>query len=139
MKAVNKPCPDCPFSRRVKPGALGGSKPEAYIGQILGPFVLPCHKHCDFDDPNWRQSAGDVPQCAGAAMMRYALATSMDLRYPGSIPLLAPTEDALVSLPEFYAHHTGVSVQQATSYLTFNKLRELLSEQLARAALGAKP
>lgn len=104
---VGKICPECPFSRAVKPGALGGSPVQKYIGQILAPFLLPCHLHCDFEDPEWKDLDRliSTPQCLGAATMRANM--EIDFLMPPQL-LRAPVDHHTVfSNPdEFILHHT---------------------------------
>lgn len=128
---VQKPCKDCPFSREVKPGALGGSPVNTYIGQAYGPFVIPCHKHCDFTDPDWKQKTIDTPQCAGVAIFRANIGVSPYL--PAMIHTLAPNHDAVFSSPaEFMAHHMALPLEYAQHILKTLTPSELLKQQLAR-------
>ena len=108
MEAVKTPCPDCPFSKRCTPGALGGSPPSVYIGQARGPFTLPCHKHCDFDDPDWKSKSVQTPQCAGAAIFRTL--AGMAGRLPKEIPLLPANSVVFANEYEFLAHHSKTDV-----------------------------
>ena len=101
------PCAQCSFRRDTPPGNLGGSPPEVYIGQIEGPFMIPCHMLCNFDDPKWREKAFKTGQCAGAAIFR----ANMGLP-PGPVPinLLPPDHTTVFSdYAEFLAHHKGIS------------------------------
>lgn len=105
-KCVNEPCPECPFNRKVKPGTLGGSPVQVYAGQINGPFVLACHMHVNFDDPNWRAELNytNTPQCAGAAIFRANLGVSH--RMPAALPRLpANHEQVFSTMSEFVEHH----------------------------------
>lgn len=107
---VGKVCPECPFSRAVKPGALGGSPPEKYIAQSIGPFVLPCHLHCDFTNPDWKAKVIDTPQCLGAATFRANL--GVDCVMPPALIRAKPDHETVFSNhAEFVAHHlqTGIA------------------------------
>lgn len=115
--SVKAPCPECPFSRSVTPGALGGSSPFKYIGQIIGPFVLPCHMHCDFNDPQWREKSADTPQCRGAAEMRANIGVQ-DL-LPVQFQRVPTNHEGVFStLPEFLAHHGKMPLEQARAMLS---------------------
>jgi len=128
---VRTPCPECPWSRGVKPGALGGSPPEVYIGQAAGHYVLPCHKHCDFSDPNWRVKAIDTPQCAGAAIFRANI--GIDGYMPSKIHRLpANPVDVFATSAEFLAYHRCISLGEAAARLKVTPPHRLLELQLAR-------
>lgn len=128
---VKTPCPDCPFSRKVKPGALGGSHATTFIGQAYGPFLLPCHKHCDFDDPQWKQKTIDTPQCAGAAMFRANIGVATYL--PEQIYRLpANHQDVFSSAAEFMSHHMALPLEYTLEILKVLTPQELLKQQLAR-------
>lgn len=129
-KNVTKPCKDCPFMAWTEPGALGGSAPEVYMGQIFGPFVLPCHKACDFDDPQWREKSINTPQCAGAAMFRKSMGISDYL--PDVIHSLEPDGPVLDSPVKFYAHHKQISEEEALAQLRAMPPQELLRIQMMR-------
>lgn len=137
MIAVKEPCPECPFSRTVTPGALGGTRPDAYVGQAAGPFTLPCHKHCDFDDPEWKGKAVLTPQCAGAAIYRTHIGVAD--RMPEGIPILPANPQVFSSAAEFVSHHTGKPLAETESIYSAEKVRELTLEQLIRATKGMKP
>lgn len=113
-----------------RPGGLGGSPPETFIGQAFGPFILPCHKHCDFDDPDWKQKVIDTPQCAGAAMFRKAMGISK--RLPKELHSLEPEGPLLANPVEFYVHHKQITPFEAMQQLMKNPPTLLLYEQLSR-------
>lgn len=102
----NKACPECPFSKRCAPGALGGSDPAVYIGQINGPFWLPCHLHKGYKDKETKPE--DVCQCAGAAIFR----ANLNISFP-KLPLLQLPpdngEDVFKDYAEFLMHHMNIS------------------------------
>lgn len=128
---VQKPCPDCPFSRTVKPGALGGSSPLVYIGQAAGPYILPCHKHVDFEDPDWKAKCIQTPQCAGAAIFRAN--TRQDRRLPEAIHRLPQDHVTVFSTSaEFLSHHLGVPLGDAVAFLKVHPPEELLALQMER-------
>lgn len=124
-------CKACPFSRTVEPGALGGSSPETYLGQAAGPFVLPCHLHCDFEDPDWKAKSINTPQCAGAAIYRANIGVAWGL--PDAIHHLAPNVEAVFATPEeFLAHHKSITLLEAGKQLTEVPISELRARQIAR-------
>lgn len=132
IKNVMSPCADCPFSRAVKPGALGGSSPETYIGQIHGPFILPCHKACDFSDPEWKDKSIDTPQCRGAAIFRANLGLTGLL--PAPIQQMTPNREKVFgSAVEFYSHHKGISQYEACKQLLMEPPALLLKRQMNRS------
>lgn len=134
MTNVKTPCPDCPFSRGVKPGALGGSSIPTYLGQAHGPFMLPCHKHCDFDDPDWKAKARYTPQCAGAAMFRANVGVAGMM--PEAIHALPSNPDQVfASAAEFLAHHSQVPVPLAQQILRVNPVIAMLQEELRNQAV----
>ena len=109
-----KPCNECIFRRESprgcdNPPVMGGSAPTVYIGQTRGPFYIPCHKCCDFTDPNWKNDH-TINQCAGAAIYR------ANCGYDLPVDLLfapADLESVFASPQEFLAHHMGMSLEAA--------------------------
>lgn len=132
MSNCKTPCPDCPFSKRVKPGALGGSQPEVYIGQTMGPFVIPCHKHIDYRDPQWREKSFETPQCAGAAVFRTHIGRAIYM--PKQIHTLPPNPDVFADAAEFLAHHRQIPLEQARHLLSIRTPDDLFMEQIRRAS-----
>lgn len=128
------PCSDCPFSRHVAPGRLGGSPIQVYVGQILGPFILPCHKTYSTESPDWKkqvQAKGlDVHQCAGAAMLRHAMNSGEYL--PPQLHTAPPSDDAFTSLEDFVAHHGGMSKEAAQEWLEKNAV-ECVQREMSKA------
>ena len=130
-KCLTTACKDCPWSRGVKPGALGGSPPETFLGQAVGPFILPCHHDCDFDDPDWKRKIDKVTQCAGAAVFRANIGVST--RMPGVLQRLDADTDAVFSTPaEFLAHHKGITLAEAREVFNEVSLVEMGRRQMAR-------
>jgi hypothetical protein len=114
MGQHTKVCSECPFSRAGPPGALGGSPPEMYVGQVNHPtFWLPCHCACDFSDPNWKTNVA-VAQCVGAATFR----ANVGVVPGGSILRLPPNAvDVFADFAEFLMHHKQVSRDEAEAQL----------------------
>jgi hypothetical protein len=134
-----KPCPACPFRRTVQPGALGGSPTTKYIGQAFGPFLLPCHKHCDFTDPAWRNvdRLMETAQCAGAASFRTHIGAARYL--PKAIMTLPENPDVFKSPEEFMAHHDQISIHEAERRLKERPPHVLLQEQLVQPEVQTAP
>ena len=106
---VSTPCPTCPFRRTTKSGELGGSPVGTFIGQVNGPFWLPCHSCTNYSDPNWKTDYS-TPQCAGAAIFR------SNVGWKGSAKLATlPADRTLVfgSFQEFLAHHHPMTLNLA--------------------------
>jgi hypothetical protein len=111
-----KPCDECAFMRNCERGLLGGSSPETYIGQAEAGFRIPCH--CRYPeiapgDPDWKSKVIDAPQCVGYAIFR----ANLGLPDRPGIHKAKPSPDAFASYAEFYAYHTGDTVEQAMEYL----------------------
>lgn len=111
-KCVSTPCPECPFSRACKPGDLGGSPWTKYVGQVAGPFWLPCHAHSDFDDPNWKTDYSK-PQCCGAATFR----THVNRVNPKLASMPANHTLVFSSFEEFVSHHLNIPPSVASKLL----------------------
>lgn len=128
--SVSKPCPTCPFRRDVKPGELGGSPIGMFIGQVNGPFWLPCQTCTNYDDPNWK-SDYSKPQCAGAATFR----SNMGWRGSPSLALLPPDRTLVFgNFAEFVAHHCEMGIGDALYALALTKPDELTRAELKKAA-----
>lgn len=128
-----KPCPDCPFSRNVTPGALGGSSPTVYLGQAIGPYVIPCHKHIKYEHDNWREKCFDTPSCIGAAIYRSNI--NMATQLPDKL-LRVPANHELVfsNGTEFLAHHGRCTIEEASQFLLCYPDTYWLEQQLARSS-----
>ena len=115
MKTGKKtPCAECPFSRKIEPGKLGGSSPETYIGQTEGPFWLPCHMSKGYEGSRTDHAAHE--QCAGAAMYRDAIGRA-DLMPPELLRLPHNAELVFSSHAEFMAHHRDIPLEVASEVL----------------------
>lgn len=129
-----KACPECVFRRDSKPGAMGGSPIDTYVGQIVGPFVIPCHMHYKGRTMvEVREEAFDIPQCAGAAIFRANI--GVDRLLPECIERKEPDRVLVfASLAEFVAHHLQCGLYRATAWLAVNPPMKLLREQLSKAS-----
>lgn len=114
MTQHEKPCSECPFNRQATPGHLGGSEPEEYIGQVNGPFWLPCHSTHDYTQLAERLDE-NKPQCAGGAIFRSHINRVTPKRHLLVLP--ADHERVFSTFAEFLAHHKGISAREAVSLL----------------------
>ena len=126
---LHKPCKSCPFSRKVTPGELGGSPASKFIGQVFGPFWLPCHCSPGYEG---NRSNPKHSQCAGAAIFRANIGRA-ELLPPQLHKLPADAELVFASAAEFLAHHAGVTVEDAAGVL-----RLIPPAVLLKAELGAQ-
>jgi hypothetical protein len=85
-----KPCGDCPFSRKAIPGWLGDGTVESWLADAHGETQINCHTLIG-------------PQCAGAATYR----SNVYKRPHSRAILLLPRDEKLVftTAREFKAHH----------------------------------
>lgn len=136
------PCGSCPFRRDVGRGCddpkhLGFNTVEEFVGQTFGPFRIPCHAHIDYDDPDWKDKARDgVPQCVGNAALRgksglYTVLPDV---------LLHADDDAAKrvtfdSIYAFYAHHKGVSTEDAVRELSTGSIYTMVQTSMNRAGV----
>jgi hypothetical protein len=132
-KRLKKACGACPYSKTVVPGALGGSDPDVYVGQGHGPFYLPCHKTCDFDNPDWKTDSQTPLQCAGAAIYRANIDRAKLM--PLTLHTLPKDDSCFGSPEELLAHHKGISIVEATEYLKHNTPDMLMYREFYRAGL----
>jgi hypothetical protein len=141
MTQHTSPCKSCPWHRDVVPGALGGSTPDVYVGQIIGPFWLPCHS-----SPRYRGKTSkpcDTLACAGAAQFRTKL--GLDRIMPRGMFLLPPSDKVFDSLTEFVAHHMQCSAGTAALCLNMpgrtpvDLLKREISKQEVQLHLVPKP
>lgn len=115
-KQHQSPCAECPFSRKIAPGRLGGSHPLVYVGQINGNFFLPCHVTHDSTDPKDRLDQQN-PSCAGAAIFRSNVGVA-DQIVDKLLHLPADTEKVFASFEEFLAFHAKITSEAAKEILT---------------------
>ena len=134
MKDLPKPCHDCAFRRDSKPGHLGGSAPEVYIGQCHGPFFIPCHLTYGELTDEVRQNLNCTGGCAGSAVFRANL--GVDTKMPPGINRLPADHDLVFSSEvEFIAHHRQISIDQAYYLLSKRPPIELLNDELQKAGV----
>jgi hypothetical protein len=135
------PCAACAFLKTCtpaheKPEVLGGSSVLTYIGQMHGPFWIPCHKTYDqsIDDHEEMKLNPCNRECAGAAIMRAN--TGDDQRLPKGLLHLPPDKDSVfATYEEFWAHHFGVPLEMAALYLKQYPPDLLLRVEMNRAGV----
>lgn len=114
----SKPCPQCPFARATSKEYLDtrGQNGERFVGQAVGPFMLPCHMHKAFD--NWRENPigpDAATPCVGAAVYR---SNNGYTHLPDVIPRYAEDREAVFASPEeLLAHHKGTTVEEERKFL----------------------
>lgn len=121
-----KPCGSCPFSKKSKPGELGGSPITTYLGQICGPFALPCHSQKGY-------KGNDTPihaeGCAGAAIFRANIGVA-DMMPPGILTLEAHSDpNVFPTLTAFIKHHIPDATDAKVAAMVA-MVPEFLSDQL---------
>ncbi len=126
MKQHTKPCAECPFRRDIKPGLLGGSPVETYVGQSVLPFWLPCH--CDKNYAFKASKFDEVTQCAGTAIFRANLGVSW-LMPKSLLNLPGDTQIVFGSVSQFVAHHKGISLKEAREFLSGDKMYECIMKE----------
>jgi hypothetical protein len=126
MNQHHKPCAECPFRRDIKPGELGGSPVETYIGQSVLPFWLPCH--CDKNYAYKESKVGEVSQCVGTAIFRSNIGVAQLM--PASL-LNLPSDKTVVfgSMVEFVAHHKRISNGEAVAFLAGGTMRRCIEKE----------
>lgn len=114
-----KPCKGCPFAKEntcEKPNP-GGSHPFVYLGQIHGPFWLPCHQ-----DKNYKDKASnydEVSQCRGAAIFR----SNCDIsnKFPDELLKLPKNNIVFKSESDFIKYYMEELSEEEIDYLTSEK------------------
>lgn len=120
---IKSPCAGCPFARKIEPGklAMPGAKPqppEVFVGQLAGPFWIPCHACYEGGVPVKEQSPLRVAQCAGAAIMRANEGLSDEMP-PSTHRLPEDKEKVFATFAEFMAHHLRQPVPLVEKFLQF--------------------
>lgn len=128
-----KPCKECPFNKKNVLGngseALGGSPPEVYVGQIEGPFWLPCHMDNRYRGKN--TDPNDNLQCAGAAIYRANIQVANKMP-KGLLRLEPETETVFKDHQEFLMHYLQITREQANSWLEVNDPMDLMMEEFRK-------
>jgi hypothetical protein len=121
MKQRKTPCKECPFRRdnNLTTPNPGGSSVKTYVGQVQGPFWLPCHMEKEYNGKETEPKA--VSQCAGAAIYR------SNVKNPYKLPeqlLSLPEDHELVfsSHAEFIAHYRKKPIEQVDHLIKSNDL-----------------
>lgn len=115
MNARTECCAQCPYHRGTTKEYLDtrGQMGERFVGQAIGGFFLPCHMESGFKQ--YKDNPNDAPQCAGAAKFRANIGIADAM--PQGLSKLPKDEAVFGSPEELIAHHRGVSVKDAASFL----------------------
>lgn len=105
----HKPCDGCPYARATPPGQLRGVDVRRFIGQAIGPFLLPCHGYAD--RKGWSLDPSK-PQCAGAAMYRDLVGVAHKMP-PALSREKGDPELVFANAVEFLAHHENMTLDEA--------------------------
>ena len=135
-KQLSKPCEDCAFRLDCEPGNLGGSTPETYIGQIMGPFWIPCHESREYRGKD--SEHGEERECRGAATLRANMGLTSIM--PEGLEKPEPDHCTVFSgLVQFLAHHTGLTFADALRRLLEpgNRPLELMQKEMEDADVRA--
>ena len=126
----NKACGSCPFSKNSKPGALGGSSITVYLGQIVGPFVLPCHSTKGYKG---NATGIEAESCAGAAVFRANIGVA-DMMPDALLHLPALSDpDVFPTLSAFIKHHVPDASDTKVAAMVA-LIPEFLSDELRKAS-----
>lgn len=127
---MKKTCKTCPWVKgNQKPGLIGGSLPSVYIGQILGPFYLPCHSSQDYAGKQTDLTDKKTKQCAGAAIFRSNIDVAKLM--PEGISILPEDkENVFASKEEFLAYYYNVPEELVKAVFTEQMYKELLLREL---------
>lgn len=136
-KQHTTPCAECPFSRTIKPGALGCSAPAVYIGQVFAGMWIPCHATIDYVDLEWKtKCVREARECAGAAIFRANCAVPVADVLKKSLTVLPANGEKVFAAPaEFVAHHLQMSYLQALRVLAQRTPADMALEALAQAGV----
>ena len=127
-----EPCAQCPFRRDVRPDIceLKDSHPAEFIGQVFGPFLLPCHLDAGFVAD--ARDPGNV-QCPGAATFRTNVGVWARVELPAALLRLpGDTDRYFATLEEFLAHHLRCSPEAAERWLRSYPPERLLDIELRK-------
>jgi hypothetical protein len=127
-----KPCDECAFARSCKPGLLGGSPAEVYIGQCEANFRIPCHKRYSVEpgSEDWKRNVANDPECVGYAIFRANIGKE---EKRGLLSMPADKELCFSSYAEFMAHHYRIALGFAKAFLVEYPAAFLARIQQARA------
>lgn len=139
MHQHKNPCATCPFTSKSKPGATGGSSVAVYVGQLFLPYQIACHERINYDDPNWKETCNDLPQCVGHAMVRESMGVAELI--PDQLLKIRrdPKTGAFRDIYEFWAHHEQISVEAAKALLTLPRIISLTFNEILRDGTKITP
>lgn len=108
MRVRRSPCGECPFGAATKPKTTGGAHPFTYLGQVRGPFLLPCHMQIGYAENKKKPT---TLQCSGAAQFRGRLIEEKGFSFPDSLAIQTPTEAVVRNTTELTAKLSGLSIE----------------------------
>lgn len=135
-KACASPCKNCPYKKdaTVEGPFIGGTHISEYIGQLLGPFWLPCHA-----DPNYEGNStptGSTSKCRGAMRMRYKMPNRSDF---DAHDLLSTAPDinneVFDNIYEFLQHYLKIPMVKVTQMYDSKTLGKLVVEERLKVLL----
>lgn len=107
---MRRPCKECPFAKSTPPDKGQKFDSLQYVGQIRGPFWLPCHMSKGYEENRLDHERHE--QCAGAAMHRDLVGVAG--RMPDQLLKLEGDEQVVFKThEEFVAHHEQVPIDVA--------------------------
>ena len=121
----------CPYGRKTDRSYLKerGADVRRFIGQAVGPFLLPCHTFADKE--NWPLDVAR-PQCVGAAMFRDAIGVGDKMPAQLTRAKFDP-EHVFGTLAEYLAYHDGCSVESAQRKIDRGLVAECFRLEYLRA------
>jgi len=131
-----KPCMGCPFKRNNVACSTdkefshpGNSHPFVYLGQIRGPFWLPCHQDKNYEGTG--SNVQTVGQCRGAAIFR----ANCDVPYKLPEQLLVLPEDkelVFSNESEFIQHYLKMESPLADNLTQSLSLDAMMHKEMTK-------
>tara|TARA_R110002020_G_scaffold100855_5_gene238101 strand:- start:26427 stop:26876 length:450 start_codon:yes stop_codon:yes gene_type:complete len=129
-----KCCGGCPFKRvntNEKPNP-GGSHPFVYLGQIHGPFWLPCHQDKNYEGKG--SNTETVGQCRGAAIFRSNCGVEEGKLPKQLLSLPEDRENVFASEAEFITHYLDMPQPLAEDFTTPNQLNHYVAHEMYKVS-----
>lgn len=106
---MNKPCGECPFTKKSLPGFLPGYGSALNLHQmVMSEIHFPCHMQLPKGKTQLSiKEAKKYPRCQGSIIyMRKACKFPSDKKLKAAFDQVSPEDKELVlSVPEFFEHH----------------------------------
>lgn len=113
-KCRKTPCSGCPFSRHSPMEKAGKVSPFVLLGQVYGPFVLPCHQEPGYEKGVYNPAHA---HCAGAATFRGNVEVGDRVTHLNLPVLPKNTLDVVATPAELLMKHLGWTEAEANGYL----------------------